>query len=206
MPTKARYLADLLNASGELDSTGAVESIQDNISTLFSAGTHTGIAFTYDDSNATFSAAVTQDAQSAGFYHKITVTVSGSKYYLDGTQQATAILSPSVTYRFDLSDSSNANHPLRFSTTSNGTHGGGAEISAGYTTYSKTGTPGSSGAYTEVCFEQDQTNPLYYYCSAHSGMGGTAILGVHPNTDTLTEGSSNLYHTCLLYTSDAADE
>ncbi len=195
MPTKARYLADLLNASGELDSTGAIESIQDNISTLFSAGTHTGIAFTYDDSNATFSAAVTQDAQSAGFYHKITVTVSGSKYYLDGTQQATAILSPSVTYRFDLSDSSNANHPLRFSTTSNGTHGGGSEISAGYTTYTKAGTPGSSGAYTEVCFEQDQTNPLYYYCSAHSGMGGTAILGVHPNTDTLTEGSSNLYHT-----------
>ncbi len=135
MPTKARYLADLLNASGELDSTGAIESIQDNISTLFSAGTHTGIAFTYDDSNATFSAAVTQDAQSAGFYHKITVTVvsdGGNKYQLDGTTQATAILSPSVTYRFDMSDSSCANHPLRFSTTSNGTHGGGSEISAGY--------------------------------------------------------------------------
>ncbi len=37
MPTKARYLADLLNASGELDSTGAVEAIQDQISTLFAA-------------------------------------------------------------------------------------------------------------------------------------------------------------------------
>ena len=84
MPTKARYLADLLNASGELDSTGAVESIQDNISTLFSAGTHTGISFTYDDSNATFSAAVNQDAVAAGFYHKIAVTVSSMKYYLDG--------------------------------------------------------------------------------------------------------------------------
>ena len=195
MPTKARYLADLLNASGELDSTGAVESIQDNISTLFSAGTHTGISFTYDDSNATFSAAVNQDAVAAGFYHKIAVTVSSSKYYLDGTQQATAILSPSVLYRFDLSDSSNANHPLRFSTTSDGTHNSGAEISAGYTTYSKQGTPGSSGAYTEVCFEQDQTNPLYYYCSVHSGMGGTALLGIMPNSDFLTEGSTNLYYT-----------
>tara|TARA_Y100001963_G_scaffold18379_3_gene23003 strand:+ start:7475 stop:11425 length:3951 start_codon:yes stop_codon:yes gene_type:complete len=195
MPTKARYLADLLNASGELDSTGAVESIQDNISTLFSAGTHTGISFTYDDSNATFSAAVNQDAVAAGFYHKIAVTVSSMKYYLDGTQQATAILSPSVLYRFDLSDSSNATHPLRFSTTSDGTHNSGAEISAGYTTYSKQGTPGSSGAYTEVCFEQDQTNPLYYYCSAHSGMGGTALLGVMPNSDFLTEGSTNLYYT-----------
>ena len=41
MPTKARYLADLLNASGELDSTGAIEAIQDQISSLFAAGTHT---------------------------------------------------------------------------------------------------------------------------------------------------------------------
>jgi len=195
MATKARYLADLLNASGELDSTGAVESIQDNISTLFAAGSHTGIAFTYDDSNATFSAAVTQDAQSAGFYHKVTVTVSGGNYLMDGTANASVVLSPSVTYRFDLSDSSCANHPLRFSTTSDGTHNSGAEISAGYTTYSKTGTPGSAGAYTQVCFEQDQTNPLYYYCSAHSGMGGTALLGIHPNTDTITEGSTNQYHT-----------
>ena len=37
MITKARYLADLLNASGELDSTGAVELIQDQISSLFAA-------------------------------------------------------------------------------------------------------------------------------------------------------------------------
>ena len=177
MPTKARYLADLLNAAGEFDSTGAIESIQDQISTLFSAGTHTAIAFTYDDSNATFSAAVTQDAQSAGFYHKITVTVASSKYLLDGTSQQTAVLSPSITYRFDQSDSSNASHPLRFSTTSDGTHNSGAEMSAGYTTYTKTGTPGSSGAYTEVNFHQDQTNPLYYYCSSHSGMGGSAIGG-----------------------------
>ena len=56
MATKARYLADLLNASGEIDSTGAIEAIQDQISTLFSAGSHTGISFSYDDSNATFSA------------------------------------------------------------------------------------------------------------------------------------------------------
>jgi len=198
MPTKARYLADLLNAAGELDSTGAIESIQDNISTLFSAGTHTGITFTYDDASATFSAAVTQDAVAAGFYHKITVTVanpgSGNRYYLDGTIQPTAVLSPSILYRFDLSDSTNASHPLRFSTTSDGTHNSGAEISAGYTTYSKTGTPGSAGSYTEVAFEQDQTNPLYYYCANHSSMGGMALMGAHPTTTTLTEGS-NLYHT-----------
>ena len=33
------------------------------------------------------------------------------------------------------------------------------------------GTPGNAGAYTEI-FVTDGTPKLYYYCSAHSGMGG----------------------------------
>ena len=233
MPTKARYLADLLNASGELDSTGAIEAIQDQISSLFGAGTHTGISFSYDDSSGTFSATVgaefIQDTVGAMFssntetnitvgyedgdgtidlaveqqlnnttapyYHKVVVTVSGGKFLLDGGSQQTAKLSPNVVYRFDQSDSSNGSHPLRFSTTSDGTHGGGSEMSSGYTIYNKVGTAGSSGAYVEVCFEMDAMNPHYYYCANHSGMGGNVHLGEIPSTDQLTEGSTNLYHT-----------
>ena len=232
MPTKARYLADLLNASGELDSTGAIEAIQDQISSLFAAGTHTGISFSYDDSSGTFSAtvgtefiedtvgamfssntetnitasyedsdgtidlAVEQQLNntSAPYYHKITVTVSGGKFLLDGGSQQVAKLSPTVVYRFDQSDSSNATHPLRFSTTSDGTHGGGSEISSGYTIYNKVGTPGSSGAYTEVCFEMDCMNPLYYYCSNHSNMGASVIQGTPASTTFVPEGT-NQYHT-----------
>jgi hypothetical protein len=103
----------------------------------------------------------------------IAVTVvdsGGNKYALDGVTQGTVTLIEGATYRFDQSDSSNAGHPLRFSTTSNGTHGGGTEFTSGVTT---AGTPGSSGAYTEITVPVG-TATLYYYCTNHSGMGGTA--------------------------------
>jgi len=98
---------------------------------------------------------------------------SGNRYYIDGSLQQTVELKPSVTYRFDQSDASNSGHPLRFSTTSDGTHGGGSEFTTGVTT---AGTPGSAGAYTQVKLEQDAPAVLYYYCSNHSGMGGKAVV------------------------------
>jgi len=109
-----------------------------------------------------------------------TVTVvstgSGNKYYIDGVQQATLELVEGATFRFDQSDSSNSGHPLRLSTTSNGTHGGGSEYTTGVTT---NGTPGSSGAYTQIEVASDAPT-LYYYCTVHSGMGGQANT---PTTD-----------------------
>lgn len=96
----------------------------------------------------------------------ITVTVSGGKYYIDGTQQQTVSLSKGVTYRFDNSDSTNSGHPFVFSTQSNG---GGSAFSTGISTV---GTAGSTGAYVEVTLEQDAPDTLGYYCSNHSNMGG----------------------------------
>jgi hypothetical protein len=102
-----------------------------------------------------------------------TVTVAsyyGSNYfYINGSRQATLDLTEGSTYRFDQSDSSNSGHPLRFSTTSNGTHSGGSEYTTGVTT---SGTPGSSGAYTQIEVASGAPT-LYYYCTNHSGMGGT---------------------------------
>ena len=102
-----------------------------------------------------------------------TVTVAsyyGSNYfYINGSRQATLDLTEGSTYRFDQSDSSNSGHPLRFSTTSNGTHVGGSEYTTGVTT---AGTPGSSGAYTQIEVASGAPT-LYYYCTNHSGMGGT---------------------------------
>ena len=105
---------------------------------------------------------------------EIAVTVSGGKFYLDGTQQQTARLTPSLTYRFDQSDSSNSSHPLLLSTTSNGTHGSGSAFTTGVTTV---GTAGSAGAYVEVTLEQDAPYDLFYYCANHSNMGGSVEVG-----------------------------
>ena len=103
-----------------------------------------------------------------GIAQTFTVTVVstgyGNKYYIDGVQQATVNLSEGSTYRFDQSDSSNSGHPLRFSTTSDGTHSGGTEYTTGVTTTS---------TYTQITVASGAPT-LYYYCTNHSGMGGQA--------------------------------
>ena len=93
-----------------------------------------------------------------------------NKYFVAGVQQDTLELMESRTYYFDQSASSNSGHPLRFSSTPNGTHAGGSEYTTGVTT---SGTPGNAGAYTQIVVANSAPT-LYYYCSVHSGMGGQA--------------------------------
>ena len=118
---------------------------------------------------ATFAKDVQTDGSLKGI--AVTVTVAGGKFVIDGTSQQDMFLPKGVKYRFDVSDSTNANHPLRFSTTSDGTHGSGSAYTTGVTT---SGTAGSSGAYVEVQLQQDAPDQLYYYCGNHSGMGAGA--------------------------------
>jgi len=92
---------------------------------------------------------------------------SGNKFYVDGALQPTLTLAEGSTYKFDQSSGTNSTHPLRFSTTSDGTHGGGSEYTTGVTT---SGTPGSAGAYTQIVIAASAPT-LYAYCTAHSGMG-----------------------------------
>ena len=95
-----------------------------------------------------------------------TVTVanpgSGNKYYIDGALQPTLNLSEGSTYVFNWSAATG--HPLRFSTTSDGTHGGGSEYTTGVTI--------NTGAYTSTITVAVGAPTLYYYCQYHSGMGG----------------------------------
>ena len=96
-------------------------------------------------------------------------TAGGNKYFIDGAQQATLNLTKGQTYQFDQSAGSNETHPLRLSTTSDGTHNSGTEYTTGVTT---NGVPGNSGAYTQIVVDASAPSTLYYYCSSHPGMGG----------------------------------
>ena len=102
----------------------------------------------------------------------ITVTVSndgsGSEYYLNGSKGATINVSNGTKYRFDQSDSSNSGHPLRISNSQEG-----SQYTLNVTTY---GTPGNSGAYTEIEITAETPSTLYIYCSYHFGMGGNNVL------------------------------
>ena len=94
-----------------------------------------------------------------------TVTVqnpgSGNKFYIGGVQQLALNLTEGNTYIFNYPSA----HPFRFSTTADGTHGGGTEYTTGVTHNSS----------TQVTIVVPVGAPtLYYYCANHSGMGGTA--------------------------------
>ena len=105
----------------------------------------------------------------------ITVTDSGGYYYIDGVQQKTLSLLEGNTYIFTHPSA----HPFRFSTNANNSP------SAPYTTGV---TVDSSTQVTIVVAAGAPT--LYYYCSSHSGMGGTAYTPV-PADNTLQVQTTN---------------
>jgi len=117
------------------------------------------------------------NADGSNTYTQFTVTVAAktSTHIYNGTGSANGyLLNDSVapfisfkvgnTYRFDQADSTNASHPLRFYYDAGKT----TQYSTGVTT---NGTPGSSGAYTQIVVSETTPNILYYQCSSHAYMG-----------------------------------
>ncbi len=123
---------------------------------------------------------------------------TGNKYYITDETGAspTVTLTEGETYRFDQSDSTNTGHPLKFSTTANGTHDSGSEYTTGVT---YNGVPGQADAYTEITVEVGAST-LYYYCQNHSGMGS---VGAAPAENSPVLNSSN---TVLLATATGTSD
>ena len=95
-------------------------------------------------------------------------TGSGNKFYVDGVETQELTLYKGFTYTFTQTNSSNASHPIRFSTTNDGTHNSGTQYATGLT---YTGTAGSDGV-AKLTVTNSAPSTLYYFCLNHSGMGG----------------------------------
>ena len=99
--------------------------------------------------------------------HKEQGNGSSDGYTIGGIQSPHLELIPGNTYRFDQSDSSNSGHPIAFYKKRD--KAGGA-----YTTgVTSSGTPGSTGAYTQITISDDTPGYLHYQCQNHAYMGGS---------------------------------
>ena len=108
---------------------------------------------------------------------------STSGYTIDGVEGAYLEFTPGNTYKFDQSDSSNSTHPLRF-------YEDAAKTTAYTTGVTTNGTPGSSGAYTQIIPTTATPPILFYQCSAHSLMGSYVKFGTGSQGDTYTLSAS----------------
>ena len=107
----------------------------------------------------------------------LTVTVAASKFVIDTVSQQVLTLLPGMTYRFDVSDSSNSGHLFQFSTTEDGTNNSGSQYSSGYTTNGTAGD-GEDDTYVQLDVPVNAPDELYYFCatSGHTGYGAAATL------------------------------
>lgn len=96
-------------------------------------------------------------------------TDNGNIYLVDGVEQSKLTLNVGSTYIFDWSKS--PTHPVRFSTTPDGTHNGGIEYLSGV-------TKEDSLFRTKITIQSGSPD-LYYYCQFHSGMGSS--IGITDN-------------------------
>ena len=98
---------------------------------------------------------------------------SSSAYFLNGLESPAIRFSGADSggkyyYKFDISDSSNSGHPLRFYLD--------AAKSTAYTTgVTTSGSGGSSGDYIQIAVDSETPNILYYQCSSHGYMGNHIV-------------------------------
>ena len=130
---------------------------------------------------ATTTIVVTVAAKVSG-QHRYHGSGSANGFVLDGVQAPYLTLTPGRTYRFDQSDGTNAQHPLRFYFDVDKTQ----DYTTGITV---NGTQGSAGAYTEIVVSDTTPTVLHYQCSNHAKMGNS----VQTNSNVLdTEHNSTV--------------
>ena len=178
--------SDLIAGEVALNTVDKKFYVRNGSSTVVTLANH--YATDFDVNVITFKVVVaTKDSS-----HPYNGSGSSLGYKINGVFSPYIKLIPRNTYRFDQSDSTNSTHPLRFYYDADRT----TAFTTGVTT---NGTPGSSGAYTQIVVSDSTPPVLHYQCSAHANMGWALTTSTRNltgfDTDDLSEGSSNLYHT-----------
>ena len=113
-------------------------------------------------SSTTKTYAVTVDSKTSNHRYKALGSALG--YYIDGVESPFITLLPGKTYKFDQSDNSNSNHPLRF-------YLDPARVTIYETNITTSGTAGNAGAATTISVVEETPSVLYYQCTQHGYMG-----------------------------------
>ena len=131
-----------------------------------------GHRYNADGSNAYTEFAVTVASKTAT--HIYNGTGSSNGYLLNTSVSPFIDLKVGNTYRFTQSDSTNSGHPLLL-------YYDAAKTTAYSTGVTTSGTPGSSGAYTQLVVSETTPNILYYQCSSHAYMGSRIDIDTSTN-------------------------
>ena len=173
----------LNGGASTLTRTYIINSSNSDAAVDFSAGTKdvfctmpaskVGLPFPQEYGSSSAPKIITVKVASKSGSHPYQGQGSGNAYYLDGLE-APALRFAGVDssykyyYRFDQSHSTNSGHPFRF-------YLDAAKNNAYTTGVTTNGTPGSSGAYTQIAVDANTPNILYYQCSSHGYMGNHAV-------------------------------
>ena len=187
--TVAARDADVGTVAARDADIGTVAARDADIGTVAARDTDVGTVAT-DSADIQTLAAISTDitslANSLGAITTYTVTVAQSNgvnvFYIDGAANPVLTFDRGNTYIFDLSDSSNSNHPLAFKDGSN-------SYTTGVTT---TGTAGSSGAQVQIDVDNSAPSPLRYYCTVHGNAMGNTINVVNSNLALVASNITNV--------------
>ena len=200
LTTLTSIASEVQTLAGISSDITTVAGMQSNISTVISNSTNINSVatnITNINTNATNISSITtvatditnvnQLANALNLETTFVVTVanpgSGNVFVIDGSNNPTLSLDRGATYIFDLSNSSNAGHPLAFK------DGSGNAYTTGVTT---TGTAGSSGAKVTIEVASNAPSSLRYYCTVHGNGMGNTISVVNNNLATVAGNITNI--------------